>query len=45
MGTKVLSSQPNGASATIDASNLPTGVYIATITTDKGTASEQLIKK
>jgi hypothetical protein len=44
VGTKVLSSQPNGESTTIDASNLPTGVYIATITTDRGTASKQLIK-
>lgn len=45
LGRKVLSIKPNALSASIDASSLPSGVYLSTITTQKGTASKQLIKK
>ena len=44
IGKSVLSIKPNTMSANIDASSLSPGVYIATITTEKGTSSRKLIK-
>ena len=45
LGQKVISLQPNALSADVDASNLPSGVYISIIATDAGTVSKKLIKK
>jgi len=44
IGKRVLSVNPNALSANVDASSLSPGVYIATITTEKGTSSRKLIK-
>jgi len=44
IGKRVLSLKPNTMSANVDASVLSPGVYIATITTEKGTSSRKLIK-
>jgi len=44
IGKRVLSLKPNAMSANVDASSLSPGVYIATITTEKGTSSRKLIK-
>ncbi len=44
LGAKVISIQPNALSADVDASNLPTGIYMSKITTDIGTVSKKLIK-
>jgi len=44
IGKRVLSVNPNALSANVDASSLSPGVYIATITTQKGTSSRKLIK-
>jgi len=44
IGKRVLSLKPNTMSAKVDASSLAPGVYIATITTEKGTSSRKLIK-
>jgi len=44
LGKRVLSLKPNTLSAKVDASGLAPGVYISTITTEKGTSSRKLIK-
>ncbi|WP_176461273.1 T9SS type A sorting domain-containing protein [Lutibacter agarilyticus] len=44
LGKKVLSLKPNTLSVNVDASSLAPGVYITTITTEKGTSSRKLIK-
>ena len=44
LGKRVLSVKPNTLSVKVDASGLAPGVYITTITTEKGTSSRKLIK-
>jgi len=44
LGKKVISSQPNTLSATIDASNLTSGIYFTNIKTVSGIVSKKLIK-
>ena len=45
IGGKIISTQPNTSKATIDASELDPGMYVAIIKTDLGTSSLKLIKK
>jgi len=44
IGKRVLSLKPNTLAVNVDASILSPGVYIATITTERGTSSRKLIK-
>ncbi|WP_139956880.1 T9SS type A sorting domain-containing protein [Flavicella sediminum] len=44
LGERVLSLHPNSSSATVDASNLTSGMYISKITTALGSESKMLIK-
>ena len=44
-GNRILRTEPNGMSATIDLSTLPSGVYIVSIATNRGTVHKRLIKK
>jgi len=44
LGERVISLKPNAMHVNVDASGLSLGIYISTITTEKGTSSRKLIK-
>ncbi|SNR30615.1 Por secretion system C-terminal sorting domain-containing protein [Lutibacter agarilyticus] len=44
LGKRVIYLNPNTMSVDIDASGFPSGIYLTTITTQKGTSSRKLIK-
>ena len=44
LGKRVISLKPNTMSATIDATNLTTGIYITKIRTELGTETKKLMK-
>lgn len=44
-GNKVLQVEPNDIHAALDLSTLPSGVYIISIMTNRGSVNKQLIKK
>ena len=44
-GNRILRTEPNGMSTTIDLTTLPSGVYIVSIATNRGTVHKRLIKK
>ena len=45
LGKRVMNLEPNALSTKVNASNLTSGVYFTTISTDLGTASRKLIKQ